>query len=48
MPSISPLIVHLFDDPHGKHRVKRSGDDAKRDRFASKARVPRRWSKHVD
>jgi hypothetical protein len=47
MPSISPLIVHLFDDPHGNRRAKR-GVDVNRDRFASKERVPRRRSKRVD
>jgi hypothetical protein len=40
MPSISPIIAHIFDDPHGKRRVKR--EDANRDRFASKVRIPRR------
>jgi hypothetical protein len=47
MPSISPLIVHLFDDPHGKRRARRERD-VNRDRFASKERVPRRRSKEVD
>ena len=42
MPSISPLVAHLFDDPraaarHGKH--------ANRTRFESKGRVAKRRSR---
>lgn len=47
MPSISPLIIHVLDDPHGKRRGSRDRN-ASRDRFASKERVPRRRSKPVD
>ena len=43
MASISPIIAHVFDDPHAAHRrVKRERD---RTRFESKGRVPRRKSK---
>jgi hypothetical protein len=45
MPSISPIIAHLFDDPHANHRhVKREGDK-NRARFETKGRVLRRRSK---
>jgi hypothetical protein len=43
MPSISPLIVQVFDDPHANHRRVRR--EAKRIRFESKGRVPRRQPK---
>ena len=39
MPSISPLIVRIFDDPHANHR--RHENHAKRSRLESKGRVPR-------
>jgi hypothetical protein len=45
MPSISPIIAHLFDDPHANHRHVKRERDQKRDRFGSKGRVPRRGSK---
>jgi hypothetical protein len=47
MPSISPLIVHVFDDSHGRGRVKRAAD-RDRARFETKGRVLRRRSKSVD
>jgi hypothetical protein len=47
MPSISPIIAHLFDDPHGNRRVKRHGD-GNRERSETKGRVLRRRSKQVD
>jgi hypothetical protein len=44
MPSISPIIAHLFDDPHANYRrVRREG--GLRTRFESKGRVLRRRSK---
>ena len=36
MPSISPLIVRIFDDPHANHR--RHEIHAKRSRLESKGR----------
>ena len=47
MPTISPLIAHVFDDPHGNRRVKRHGD-GNRERSESKGRVLRRRPKQVD
>jgi len=45
MASISPIIAHVFDDPHAAHRrVKREGDP-NRTRFETKGRVARRKSK---
>jgi hypothetical protein len=41
MPSISPLIVRLFDDPHADHRRGGRERDAKRSRFESRGRVAR-------
>jgi hypothetical protein len=46
MPSISPIIAHVFDDPHAR-RVKRHGD-GNRERSESKGRVLRRRSKQGD
>jgi hypothetical protein len=40
MPSISPLIVRIFDDPHANHRSGGRERGAKRARFESKGRVP--------
>jgi hypothetical protein len=47
MPSISPLIAHVFPDQTGNRRVKRHGD-GNRERSESKGRVLRRRSKQVD
>ena len=41
MPSISPLIVRIFDDPHASRRHGGRERDAKRARSESKGRVPR-------
>jgi hypothetical protein len=46
MPSISPLIVRVFDEPNGNRRVKRAAD-RNRDRIETKGRVLRRRSKQV-
>lgn len=48
MPSISPLIVQLFDDPHAKHRRAHREGEPNRARFETKGRVPRRRSKRTD
>jgi hypothetical protein len=45
MPSISPLIVQLFDDPHARRRHTKRRDDPDRDRSETKGRVARRRSK---
>jgi hypothetical protein len=45
MPSISPLIVHIFDDRHGNRRRAKRDEDGYRLRFESKGRVSRRRSK---
>jgi hypothetical protein len=45
MPSISPLIVQIFDDPHGNRRRGKRDEDGNRIRFESKGRVSRRRSK---
>lgn len=42
MPSISPLIVKAFDDPHATHR---NGRRPKRDRTETKGRVFKRRSR---
>ena len=42
MPSISPLIVRVFDDPHAHAR---QGKRANRTRFESKGRVAKRRSR---
>jgi hypothetical protein len=47
MPSISPLIVHVFDESNGNRRVKGAAD-RDRARFETKGRVLRRRSKQVD
>jgi hypothetical protein len=48
MPSISPLIVQLFDDPHAKYRRANRESEDNRTRSESKGRVPRRRFKRVD
>ncbi|MCW2556806.1 MAG: hypothetical protein JWP55_770 [Mycobacterium sp.] len=45
MPSISPLIAHIFDDRPGNHRRAKRDADGYRLRFESKGRVSRRRSK---
>lgn len=45
MPSISPLIAHVFDDRHGNRRRPKRDEDGDRVRFESKGRVSRRRSK---
>jgi hypothetical protein len=45
MPSISPLIVQIFDDRHGNRRRAKRDEDGYRLRFESKGRVSRRRSK---
>jgi hypothetical protein len=45
MASISPLIVHVFDDRHGNRRRAKRDEDGNRLRFESKGRVARRRSK---
>jgi hypothetical protein len=47
MPSISPLIAHVFDESNGNRRVKRAAD-RNRDRSETKGRVLRRRPKPVD
>ena len=47
MPGISPLIVHVFDEPRGNRRIKRAAD-GQRDRSETKGRVLRRRPKQVD
>jgi hypothetical protein len=47
MPSISPLIAHVFDESNGNRRVKRAAD-RNRERSETKGRVLRRRSKQVD
>lgn len=42
MPSISPLIARVFDDPHANARHNRR---ANRDRLESKGRVAKRRSR---
>ena len=44
MPSISPLIVRIFDDPHANAR---NGKRAKRNRAESKGRLARRRSSDI-
>lgn len=44
MPSISPLIVRVFDDPHANAR---NGKRAKRNRAESKGRLARRRSSDI-
>ncbi len=39
MPSISPLIVRIFDDPHANAR---NGKRGNRNRFESKGRFAKR------
>jgi hypothetical protein len=45
MPSISPLIAHIFDDRRGNRRRPKRDEDGYRLRFESKGRVSRRRSK---
>jgi hypothetical protein len=45
MPSISPLIAHIFDDRHGNRRRPTRDEGGYRLRFESKDRVSRRRSK---
>ena len=42
MPSISPLIARVFDDPHAHARQGKRGN---RTRFESKGRVAKRRSR---
>jgi hypothetical protein len=43
MPSISPLIARVFDDPHANAR--HVGKRGNRDRFEPKGRVAKRRSR---
>jgi hypothetical protein len=45
MPSISPLIARVFDDPHANSRNGRRENQGRRERFASKGRVAKRRSR---
>ncbi|MBJ7337844.1 hypothetical protein [Mycolicibacterium sp.] len=40
MPSISSLVVRVFDDPRTTRRGARRDDEGNRTRVASKGRVP--------
>jgi hypothetical protein len=42
MPSISPLIARVFDDPHANSHHGRRENQGLRDRFASKGRKAKR------
>jgi hypothetical protein len=42
MPSLSPLIAQVFDDPHARARSGREGKRRGTERFASKGRVAKR------
>ncbi|MDT5016427.1 MAG: hypothetical protein QOD39_2587 [Mycobacterium sp.] len=45
MPTISPLIARLFDDPHANHRRVKREADGYPSRVGAKGRIARRRSK---
>ncbi|WP_161600498.1 hypothetical protein [Mycolicibacterium hodleri] len=42
MPSISPLVIRIFDDPRTNRRNAKRDEEGNRTRFESKGRVARR------